>query len=97
MSDTLSIISNCTVGQKTKIYPFTNLYGCSIGNECLIGTFVEIQKGVVIGDRVKVQSHTFICEGVTIEDAVFIGHHVVFTNDTYPRSTTESGELKKRR
>jgi len=69
------------------MYAFVNLYGCTIGDETSIGTFVEIQKGVVIGARCKIQSHTFICEGVTIEDEVFVGHNVNFINDTFPRAT----------
>ena len=82
------------LGTDVKIYAFVNLYGCEIGDESKIGTFVEIQKGAKIGKRVKVSSHTFICEGVTIEDEVFIGHGVMFTNDKYPRATTTSGELQ---
>jgi acetyltransferase-like isoleucine patch superfamily enzyme len=82
------------LGRDVKIYDFVNLYGCEIGDETKIGTFVEIQKGAKIGRRVKVSSHTFICEGVTIEDHVFIGHGVMFTNDLYPRATTASGELQ---
>ena len=70
------------------MYAFVNLYGCTIGDDTSIGTFVEIQKGAVIGARCKIQSHTFICEGVTIEDEVFVGHNVNFINDTYPRATT---------
>ncbi len=77
-----------------RIYAIVNLYGCEIDDESKIGTFVEIQKGVRIGKRVKVSSHSFICEGVTIEDEVFIGHGVMFINDKYPRSTTESGSLQ---
>jgi acetyltransferase-like isoleucine patch superfamily enzyme len=69
------------------MYAFVNLYGCTIGDDSSIGTFVEIQKGAVIGARCKIQSHTFICEGVTIEDEVFVGHNVNFINDTYPRAT----------
>ena len=69
------------------MYAFVNLYGCTIGDDTSIGTFVEIQKGAVIGARCKIQSHTFICEGVTIEDEVFVGHNVSFINDTYPRAT----------
>ena len=69
------------------MYAFVNLYGCRIGDDTSIGTFVEIQKGVSIGARCKIQSHTFICEGVTIEDEVFVGHNVNFINDTYPRAT----------
>lgn len=76
------------------IAPFTNLYGCSIGAGTRIGPFVEIQRGVSIGARCKVQSHTFVCEGVTIEDEVFVGHGVMFVNDKVPRATTESGELQ---
>jgi UDP-2-acetamido-3-amino-2,3-dideoxy-glucuronate N-acetyltransferase len=80
------------LGQDVKIYAFVNLYGCEIGDESRVGTFVEIQKGAKIGKRVKVSSHTFICEGVTIEDEVFIGHGVMFINDKYPRATTTDGQ-----
>jgi acetyltransferase-like isoleucine patch superfamily enzyme len=82
------------LGQNVKIYAFVNLYGCEIGDESKIGTFVEIQKGARIGSRVKVSSHTFICEGVTVEDEVFIGHGVMFINDKYPRATTAEGSLQ---
>lgn len=82
------------LGRDVKIYAFVNLYGCEIGDESKIGTFVEIQKGAKIGSRVKISSHTFICEGVTIEDEVFIGHGVMFINDKYPRSTTGQGVLQ---
>jgi acetyltransferase-like isoleucine patch superfamily enzyme len=75
------------LGRGVRMYAFVNLYGCTIGDETSIGTFVEIQKGVVIGARCKIQSHTFICEGVTIEDEVFVGHNVNFINDTFPRAT----------
>ena len=75
------------LGRGVKLYAFVNLYGCTIGDDTSIGTFVEIQKGAVIGARCKIQSHTFICEGVTIEDEVFVGHNVSFINDTYPRAT----------
>jgi len=88
------IASDVKLGQGVKIHDFVNLYGCEIGDESKIGTFVEIQKGARIGRRVKVSSHTFICEGVTIEDQVFIGHNVTFINDRYPRATTASGELQ---
>ncbi len=71
-----------------------NLYGCSIGDETKVGAFVEIQKGVVIGKRCKISSHSFICEGVTIEDEVFVGHGVMFTNDAYPRATNADGSLQ---
>jgi acetyltransferase-like isoleucine patch superfamily enzyme len=82
------------LGKDVKIYAFVNLYGCSIGDESKIGTFVEIQSGVVVGARVKISSHTFICEGVTIEDNVFIGHGVMFINDRYPRSTNPDGSIQ---
>lgn len=88
------ISSDVKLGQDVKIYAFVNLYGCEIGDESKVGTFVEIQKGAKIGKRVKVSSHSFICEGVTIEDEVFIGHGVMFINDKYPRSTTDDGELQ---
>jgi UDP-2-acetamido-3-amino-2,3-dideoxy-glucuronate N-acetyltransferase len=93
-ASTLRIAPDVKLGRDVKLYAFVNLYGCEIGDESKIGTFVEIQKGVRIGRRVKVSSHTFICEGVTIEDEVFIGHGVMFINDLYPRATTESGELQ---
>lgn len=86
------IAPDVKLGKDVKIYAFVNLYGCEIGDESKIGTFVEIQKGVRIGCRVKISSHTFICEGVTIEDEVFIGHGVMFINDLYPRSTTQQGK-----
>lgn len=92
--DFLRIAPDVKLGKDVKIYAFVNLYGCEIGDESKIGTFVEIQKGVKIGSRVKVSSHTFICEGVTLEDEVFIGHGVMFTNDKYPRATTEDGDLQ---
>lgn len=82
------------LGRGVRMYAFVNLYGCTIGDETSIGTFVEIQKGVTIGARCKIQSHTFICEGVTIEDEVFVGHNVNFINDTYPRATGAAGALQ---
>jgi len=88
------IAQDVKLGENVKIYAFVNLYGCEIDDDTKIGTFVEIQKGVRIGKRVKVSSHSFICEGVTIEDEVFIGHGVMFINDKYPRSTTDSGQLQ---
>jgi len=88
------IAPDVKLGAGVKVYAFVNLYGCEIGDESKIGTFVEIQRGVKIGKRVKVSSHTFICEGVTIEDEVFIGHNVSFINDRYPHSTTEAGALQ---
>jgi acetyltransferase-like isoleucine patch superfamily enzyme len=94
VGDFVRIAPNVHLGRDVKIYAFVNLYGCEIGDESKIGTFVEIQKGAHIGQRVKISSHTFICEGVTIEDEVFIGHGVMFINDKYPRSTTEEGTLQ---
>jgi UDP-2-acetamido-3-amino-2,3-dideoxy-glucuronate N-acetyltransferase len=88
------LIRDVTFGEGVVVQPFTNLYGCSIGDETGIGPFVEIQKGVVMGARCKIQSHTFVCEGVTIEDEVFIGHGVMFVNDKHPAATTEDGSLQ---
>ncbi len=82
------------LGKGVKIYDFVNLYGCKIGDNTKIGTFVEIQKGAKIGKNCKVSSHTFICEGVNIGNGVFIGHNVTFINDLYPRATTSSGKLQ---
>jgi UDP-2-acetamido-3-amino-2,3-dideoxy-glucuronate N-acetyltransferase len=92
--DFVRIAPDVKLGQDVKIYAFVNLYGCEIGDESKIGTFVEIQKGVKIGRRVKVSSHAFICEGVTVEDEVLIGHGVMFINDKYPRATAADGELQ---
>jgi len=94
VGDFTRIAPDVKLGRDVKIYAYVNLYGCEIGDESKIGTFVEIQKGAKIGRRVKVSSHTFICEGVTIEDYAFIGHGVMFINDKYPRSVTASGELQ---
>ena len=88
------IASNVKLGKNVKIYDFVNLYGCEIGDNTKIGTFVEIQKGARIGASCKISTHTFICEGVTIEDRVFVGHHVVFINDKFPRATNERGDLQ---
>lgn len=85
------IAPDVKLGKGVRIYGFTNLYGCEIGDESKIGTFVEIQKGAKIGRRCKISSHTFICEGVTLEDEVFVGHGVMFTNDLYPRATNADG------
>lgn len=85
------ITPDVKLGQGVRIFGFVNLYGCEIGDESKIGTFVEIQKGAKIGRRCKISSHTFICEGVTIEDEVFIGHGVTFTNDLFPRATNPDG------
>ena len=87
------IAPDVKLGQRVKVFAFTNLYGCEIGDDVKIGTFVEIQKGVRIGNRCKISSHSFICEGVTLEDEVFIGHGVTFINDRFPRATTE-GKLQ---
>lgn len=96
MSDELfqRIAPDVKLGQRVKIYAFTNLYGCTIGDDVKIGTFVEIQKGAFIGNRCKISSHSFICEGVTLEDEVFIGHSVTFINDRFPRATTAEGGLQ---
>ena len=88
------LINGVTFGDGVTVFAFTNLYGCTIGDETRVGPFVEIQRGAVIGARCKIQSHTFICDGVTIEDEVFVGHGVMFVNDKTPRATSESGTLQ---
>ena len=88
------IADDVRLGRDVKIYDFVNLYGCTIGDRTKVGTFVEIQKGAAIGSDCKISSHTFICEGVTIEDDVFVGHNVVFINDRYPRATNADGGLQ---
>jgi acetyltransferase-like isoleucine patch superfamily enzyme len=93
-TDTLRIAPDVRLGRDVRVYAFVNLYGCEVGDESKIGTFVEIQKGARIGRRVKISSHSFICEGVTIEDEVFIGHGVMFINDLYPRASNASGEMQ---
>ncbi len=90
----LCISNDVRLGENVKLSKFINLYGCTIGDNTKIGAFVEIQKNASVGKNCKISSHTFICEGVTIEDNVFIGHNVTFINDTYPRATTESGHLQ---
>jgi acetyltransferase-like isoleucine patch superfamily enzyme len=85
------IAADVRLGEGVMVYEFANLYGCEIGDKTKVGTFVEIQKGVKIGKRCKISSHTFICEGVTIEDDVFLGHNVTFINDLLPRASTASG------
>jgi acetyltransferase-like isoleucine patch superfamily enzyme len=85
------VASDVELGRDVKIHAFVNLYGCRVGDETRIGTFVEIQKGVRVGARCKISSHTFICEGVTLEDEVFVGHGVMFTNDRWPRATRPDG------
>jgi acetyltransferase-like isoleucine patch superfamily enzyme len=89
-----SVAPDVKLGNNVRLSKFINMYGCEIGDETKIGASVEIQKGVKVGRRCKISSHTFICEGVTIEDNVFIGHGVMFTNDVYPRATTPSGALQ---
>ena len=89
-----NIAPDVKLGKDVKIYDFVNLYGCEIGDNSKIGTFVEIQKGAKIGRNCKISSHTFICEGVSIEDNVFVGHNVTFINDLYPRSTTADGAMQ---
>jgi acetyltransferase-like isoleucine patch superfamily enzyme len=94
MDSYLCVAPDVKLGQNVKLSKFINLYGCEVGDETKIGAFVEIQKNAKIGKRCKISSHTFICEGVTIEDNVFIGHGVIFINDSYPRATTEGGNLQ---
>ena len=93
MSEYVSITPDVKLGKNVKMSKFINLYGCEIGDNTKIGAFVEIQKNAKVGNNCKVSSHTFICEGVTIEDDVFIGHSVTFINDSYPRATSE-GQLQ---
>ncbi len=88
------IAPDVKLGKNVIIYDFVNLYGCEIGDNTKIGTFVEIQKGVKVGKNCKISSHTFICEGVIIEDDVFVGHNVTFINDLYPQATTDVGQLQ---
>jgi UDP-2-acetamido-3-amino-2,3-dideoxy-glucuronate N-acetyltransferase len=88
------LIDNVEFGANVVVFPFTNLYGCRIGDNTRIGPFVEIQRGVVIGANCKIQSHAFVCEGVEIEDEVFVGHGALFINDKTPRASTESGQLQ---
>jgi len=93
-NDFLSIAPDVRLGQNVSLARFINLYGCTIGDNTKIGAFVEIQKNAVIGKNCKISSHTFVCEGVAIEDNVFIGHGVMFINDSYPRATSTSGQLQ---
>jgi len=90
----LCIAPDVKLGSGVRLSKFINLYGCEVGDETKVGAFVEIQKNAKIGRRCKISSHTFICEGVTIEDNVFVGHGVVFINDSYPRATTVGGQLQ---
>ncbi len=94
MNEYCSIAPDVKLGERVKLSKFINLYGCQIGDETKIGAFVEIQKNAKVGRRCKISSHTFVCEGVTIEDNVFVGHGVTFINDSYPRATTPDGALQ---
>jgi len=94
MSQYLCIADDVRLGENVKLSKFINAYGCTIGDNTKIGAFVEIQKNATIGRNCKISSHTFICEGVTIEDEVFVGHNVAFINDTYPRATSADGSLQ---
>jgi acetyltransferase-like isoleucine patch superfamily enzyme len=89
-----SVAPDVKLGKNVRLGKFINLYGCEVGDDTKIGAFVEIQKNARVGERCKISSHTFICEGVTIEDEVFIGHGVMFVNDSYPRATTAAGTLQ---
>jgi acetyltransferase-like isoleucine patch superfamily enzyme len=94
MSDYLCVAPDVKLGQGVKLAKFINLYGCEIGDDTKVGAFVEVQKNAKIGKRCKISSHTFVCEGVSIEDNVFIGHGVTFINDSYPRATNPDGGLQ---
>lgn len=94
MQDYNRIAGDVRMGRGVQVYGFANLYGCRIGDGTKLGTFVEVQRGATIGRRCKISSHTFVCEGVTIEDEVFIGHHVCFTNDLLPRACRPDGSLQ---
>jgi len=94
MIDYLSIAGDVRLGENVRLSKFINLYGCTIGDNTKIGAFVEVQKNAAVGRNCKISSHTFICEGVTIEDDVFIGHGVIFVNDSYPRATAPGGSLQ---
>jgi acetyltransferase-like isoleucine patch superfamily enzyme len=94
MNDYLCVAPDVKLGRNVRLAKFINLYGCEVGDETKIGAFVEVQKNVKIGKRCKISSHTFICEGVALEDNVFIGHGVTFINDSYPRATTTEGALQ---
>jgi acetyltransferase-like isoleucine patch superfamily enzyme len=94
MNDDCCLSPDVKLGKNVKLSKYINLYGCEVGDNTKIGSFVEIQKNAKIGRNCKVSSHTFICEGVIIEDNVFVGHGVIFTNDSYPRATTPEGELQ---
>lgn len=97
MNEFCAVAPDVKLGRRVKLSRFINLYGCQIGDDTKIGAFVEIQKNASVGCRCKISSHTFVCEGVTIEDNVFVGHGVTFINDSYPRATTSGGELQTER
>jgi acetyltransferase-like isoleucine patch superfamily enzyme len=94
MNEFVAIAPDVKLGKNVKLSKFINMYGCTVGDDTKIGAFVEIQKNASVGSNCKISSHTFVCEGVTIEDAVFIGHSVTFINDSYPRATTGDGQLQ---
>src|ERR1700733_7565815 len=91
----VQIAPNVKLGRNVRLFGFANLYGCELGDDVKVGPFVEIQKGVKIGNRCKISSHSFLCEGVTLEDDVFIGHNVTFTNDRFPRASNGNGKLQR--
>jgi UDP-2-acetamido-3-amino-2,3-dideoxy-glucuronate N-acetyltransferase len=88
------LIVDVDFGEGVVVHPFTNLYGCQIGDNTRVGTYVEVQRGAIVGANCKIQSHAFVCDGVTIEDEVFVGHGVIFVNDRYPRATRSEGGLQ---
>jgi acetyltransferase-like isoleucine patch superfamily enzyme len=94
VSDYQCVAADVKLGKDVKLSKFVNLYGCEIGDDTKIGAFVEVQKNARVGAKCKISSHTFVCEGVTIEDNVFVGHNVAFINDSYPRATTSEGSLQ---
>jgi UDP-2-acetamido-3-amino-2,3-dideoxy-glucuronate N-acetyltransferase len=94
MPANVAVAPDVRLGRDVRLSPFVNLYGCSIGDETTIGAFVEVQRGAKIGRRCKISSHSFVCDGVEIEDEVFIGHGVIFINDRHPRATNPDGTLK---
>src|SRR5579863_3270406 len=97
MNEFVCIAPDVKLGKNVRLSKFINLYGCRVGDNCKIGAFVEIQKNATVGNNCKISSHTFICEGVVIEDEVFVGHNVAFINDSYPRATSEDGQLQTER
>lgn len=93
-SQFLRVAPDVKLGRNVRLFGYANLYGCEIGDDVKIGPFVEIQKGVRVGNRCKISSHSFLCEGVVLEDDVFVGHNVTFTNDRFPRATNGNGQLQ---